>query len=262
MATYSSSLAWRILWTEERGGLQSMGSQRVGHDWATTHFSSFFLLSANAGDVALIPGWETRIPHATGKLSLCTAMKIQHSSQKNKQAKKNQFEEQNKVLAKKRLTSRFLDSIPVLCLVMSNSLQTMDCGLPGSHVHGIFQARMLEWVAISFSRDQTHVSLSWVSCIGSSSFTTELPGKSSLPGWVIMPISDIKLTENNQDQVEWKWWFITHWVWGAHVTCRWKCWVDSCIFRSGFWRYQWRSMPLEGIRVWVIVEAMGVTEVA
>ena len=170
----------------------------------------FFLLSANAGDAALIPGWETRIPHATGQLSLCTAMKIQHSSQKNKQAKKkkNQFEEQNKVLAKKRLMSRFLDSIPVLCLVMSNSLQTMDYGLPGSHVHGIFQARMLEWVAISFSRDQTHVSLPWVSCTGSSSFTTELPGKSSLPGWVIMPISDIKLTENNQDQVEWKWWFI------------------------------------------------------
>ena len=32
MATYSSILAWRILWTEELGGLQSMGSQRVGHD--------------------------------------------------------------------------------------------------------------------------------------------------------------------------------------------------------------------------------------
>ena len=32
MATRSISLAWRILWTEEPGGLQSMGSQRVGHD--------------------------------------------------------------------------------------------------------------------------------------------------------------------------------------------------------------------------------------
>ena len=35
MATYSSTLAWKIPWTEEPGGLQSMGSQRVGHDWAT-----------------------------------------------------------------------------------------------------------------------------------------------------------------------------------------------------------------------------------
>ena len=32
MATHSSILAWRIPWTEEPGMLQSMGSQRVGHD--------------------------------------------------------------------------------------------------------------------------------------------------------------------------------------------------------------------------------------
>ena len=32
MATHSSILAWRIPWTEEPGGLQTMGSQRVGHD--------------------------------------------------------------------------------------------------------------------------------------------------------------------------------------------------------------------------------------
>ena len=50
----------------------------------------------------------------------------------------------------------------------------MDCRLPGSSVHGIFWARILEWVAIPFSRasspsrDQAHVS-----------FTTEPPGKSS-----------------------------------------------------------------------------------
>ena len=32
MATHSSILAWKISWTEEPGGLQSMGSQRVGHN--------------------------------------------------------------------------------------------------------------------------------------------------------------------------------------------------------------------------------------
>ena len=32
MATHSSTLVWKILWTEERGRLQSIGSQRVGHD--------------------------------------------------------------------------------------------------------------------------------------------------------------------------------------------------------------------------------------
>ena len=32
MATHFTILAWRILWTEKTGGLQTMGSQRVGHD--------------------------------------------------------------------------------------------------------------------------------------------------------------------------------------------------------------------------------------
>ena len=34
MVTHSSILAWIISWTEEPSGLQSVGSQRVGHDWA------------------------------------------------------------------------------------------------------------------------------------------------------------------------------------------------------------------------------------
>ena len=38
MATHSSILAWRIPWTKEPGGPQSMGSQRIRHYWATnTH---------------------------------------------------------------------------------------------------------------------------------------------------------------------------------------------------------------------------------
>ena len=35
-APHSSTLAWKIPWVEEPGGLQSMGSHRVGHDWATS----------------------------------------------------------------------------------------------------------------------------------------------------------------------------------------------------------------------------------
>ena len=44
MASHSSTLAWRIPWREEPGRLQSMGSQRVGHDWVTslTHFTHGF----------------------------------------------------------------------------------------------------------------------------------------------------------------------------------------------------------------------------
>ena len=44
MATHSSILAWRIPWTEEPGGLQSMGLQRIGQDLAT-NTSTFFLSS-------------------------------------------------------------------------------------------------------------------------------------------------------------------------------------------------------------------------
>ena len=41
MATYLSILAWRIPWTEDLGGFQSMGSQRVGHDFATKRQQHF-----------------------------------------------------------------------------------------------------------------------------------------------------------------------------------------------------------------------------
>ena len=45
MATHSSTLAWEIPWTEEPGGLQSMGSQRVRHDWMiNTHLLIFYVL--------------------------------------------------------------------------------------------------------------------------------------------------------------------------------------------------------------------------
>ena len=45
MATHSSIPAWRIPWREEPGRLQSMGSQRIGHDWATSffHFDTQFI---------------------------------------------------------------------------------------------------------------------------------------------------------------------------------------------------------------------------
>ena len=52
---------------------------------------------------------------------------------------------------------------PTLC-------DPVDCSPPGSSVHGIFQARKLEWVAISYSRGSSQsrdwISISWVSCIG------------------------------------------------------------------------------------------------
>ena len=46
VATHSSIIAWKILWTEEPGELQSMGSQTVGHDWVTNTYLLTYLLTA------------------------------------------------------------------------------------------------------------------------------------------------------------------------------------------------------------------------
>ena len=59
---------------------------------------------------------------------------------------------------------------PTLC-------DSMDCTLPGFSVHGILQSRMLEWVAIWFSRGSSHPrDQTWVFHIAAVFFTTEPPG--------------------------------------------------------------------------------------
>ena len=76
----------------------------------------------------------------------------------------------------------FFIHFPLLCLCpglfvwkncfMSDPLRPMDCSLPGSSVCGIFQARILEWVAISFSRASSRPrDRTWVSCIVGRHFT-------------------------------------------------------------------------------------------
>ena len=55
-----------------------------------------------------------------------------------------------------------------LCLTLCNP---MDCSLPGSSVHGILQARILEWVAMRFSRGSSHPrDQTLVSCIAGRFF--------------------------------------------------------------------------------------------
>ena len=70
--------------------------------------------------------------------------------------------------------AQLLQSCPTLC-------NPMDCSLPGSSVRGILQARILEWVAMSFSRGFSQprdwTCISWGSCIAGRFFTTEPPRK-------------------------------------------------------------------------------------
>ena len=93
-------------WTGRPGVLHSMGSQRVGHDWAT---------DLNSNKEAHRNG--IKIPYSDLPwlmIGLCLSVKSLHSC-------------------------------PTLC-------DPMDCRPPDSSVHKILQARILEWVAISFSR--------------------------------------------------------------------------------------------------------------
>ena len=109
MVTHSSIFAWRILWTEEPGGLQSMGFLRVGHDWVTFNHS---VILWNARSILAMKN-QVKVKVAQSCLTLC---------------------------------------------------DRIDCSLPGSSVHGILHAKILEWVTISFCRgsswcrDQTRVS--------------------------------------------------------------------------------------------------------
>ena len=68
------------------------------------------------------------------------------------------------ILCDKLGKSEVTQSCPTLC-------DPMDCSLPGSSTHGIFQARILDWVAISFSRGSSW-SRDWtrVSCIAGRCF--------------------------------------------------------------------------------------------
>jgi len=63
----------------------------------------------------------------------------------------------------------------------------MDCSLPGSSVHGISQARTLEWVAISFSRGSSHPR-DWicVSCLAGGFFTTEAIWEDTHPQYLVV----------------------------------------------------------------------------
>ena len=122
MAPLSSTLAWEIPWTEEPGRLQSMGSQRVRHDWATS-------------------------------LSLFTFMHWRRQWQPTPVFLENPRDRgacwaavygfaQSQTRLMRLSSSR---NSPTLC-------DPMDCSPPASSVHGISQAVILEWVVISFSR--------------------------------------------------------------------------------------------------------------
>ena len=80
MGVHSSILAWKIPWTAEPGRLPSMGSQRVGHDWATslsthqtpTYLRTFSLIVSSAWNLSLpfSYSWLSFLPESPSKTHL------------------------------------------------------------------------------------------------------------------------------------------------------------------------------------------------
>ena len=107
----------------------------------------------------------------------------------------------------------------VSCSVVSDSLLPLGYSLPGSSVHGIFQARVLEWVAISFSRRSSQLrDWTWVSCIAGWFFTV----------WVTREV-----TSNEYNLREWR----PHTSWAKQLIRPRDGIPDTDL---GTWRCYWR----------------------
>ena len=76
MATHSSILAWRIPGTEEPGGLQCTGSQRVRQDWVTdTHTQTHFVCKLNGRSDNIQP-WHTPFPILNQSSVPCSVLTV------------------------------------------------------------------------------------------------------------------------------------------------------------------------------------------
>ena len=78
-ATHSSTLAWKTQWTEEPGGLQSMGSLRVGHDWATSFTFHFHALEKEIATYSSVLAWRTPGTGEPGGLPSMGSHRVGHN---------------------------------------------------------------------------------------------------------------------------------------------------------------------------------------
>ena len=177
MATHSSILAWKIPWTKEPCGLQSVGSQsRTG----LSNFTFTFFQESLSEDIKL-PGnvrwignenirvkswcfhtsanmktnwgvehaaspWSPYSPVAMeGPKAQILLRNVLHQREPGLLGEMTDFRAR---AGRAQSESEVAQSCPTLC-------DPMDCSPSGSSVHGIFQTRVLEWVAIAFSREGT-----------------------------------------------------------------------------------------------------------
>ena len=200
MATHSSVLAWRIPGTAEPGGLPSVGSHRVRHDWSdlaaaaaaiylTTWMKWTISLKAQTAKVQsrINRHWKCKLIYSFREQTKSCPGKDKGVRGRDCQAAWGNSGRQWKcsllwwwsqntyvicqtyqIINLKYVQSvwrhaKFLQLCSTLCDPMDHSPQ-------GSSVHGILQARRLEWVAVPSSRGSSlprdGICLSYISCIG------------------------------------------------------------------------------------------------
>ena len=153
MAAHSSTLAWKIPWMEEPGRLQSMGSRRVGHDWATS-LSLFTLMHWRRKwqPTAVFlseesQGWGSLVGSC---LSGCTGSDTTEATQQQQQ--------QQCMYASPNLSIRPTFPLPPLC----------------SHVHSLhlclYSCHGNEFICTIFSRFHIYA-LIYDTCVSPSDFT-------------------------------------------------------------------------------------------
>ena len=176
IATHSSISAWRIPWTQKPGRIQPTGSPRVGHvevsEQMCMHYIACFRFKSESEVAQLCPTLCDPMHYSPPGSSVQGTLQARilgwvdmpssrGSSQSRDQTYVSLLHWQAGSLPlappRKPQMSEVAQSSPTLC-------NPVDCSPPGSSVHGILQARILEWVAISFSRgssqprDRTQVS--------------------------------------------------------------------------------------------------------
>ena len=134
MATHSSALAWRIPGMGEPGGLPSMGSHGVRHDWSDLAAAVWWWRAQHYSQNAQSSVWTLSLVELVALAHLTLPLSVPHLIRL--------------VTGVLNMTAaaaaKWRQSCPTLC-------DPIDGSPPGSPVPGILQARTLEWVAISFS---------------------------------------------------------------------------------------------------------------
>ena len=151
---------------EEPGRLQSLGSLRVGHDWATLlslftfmHWrrkwqpTPLFLPGESQGQRSLV---GCHFGHDWSDLaSAAAAAAARHWQARSQNKELSEYQRRASRLQRSLIKFRQRENLYQLESEVTQLCPTlrdpMDCSLPGSSIHGIFQARVLEWGGIAFS---------------------------------------------------------------------------------------------------------------